>query len=186
MLAVGWVGERAGGQGGLCYFGQLTARVAKDLKKRHCNTPPASARLACFSTRPHFKQQRQWSRHLSTHPTAPSPSAGLWFLWHHFFFLDIWLGHMHLKLLCGLIGAAMLPALLLPGLVHGRHGVHHARQLVGGLMVVQVGVGAAGRLGAAGSLFLVSLLLGGRLRRVKLTGWARRSSLSRGGHASVL
>ena len=53
---------------------------------------------------------------------------------HHFWFLDIWLGHMHLRTLCCLIGATFLPALLLPGMVHSRmHG-----GVVGGLLVVQV------------------------------------------------
>lgn len=63
---------------------------------------------------------------------------------------------MHLRTLCLLIGVAMLPALLLPGLVHG--GGHHDTRLIGGLLVLQVGV----RAGSAG----VEVLTEGRVRRV--------------------
>lgn len=67
---------------------------------------------------------------------------------------------MHLRTLCLLIGVAMLPALLLPGLVHG--GGHHDTRLIGGLLVLQVGV----RAGSAG----VEVLTEGRVRRVVVVG----------------
>ena len=44
--------------------------------------------------------------------------SGGWFLWHHFWFLDIELDGMHLRVLCALVLAAMLPAALLPGLLY--------------------------------------------------------------------
>ncbi len=52
--------------------------------------------------------------------------AGGWFLWQHFWFLEVSLGGMPLKNVCVLVLAAMLPAALLPGLLYsgagpGRH-----------------------------------------------------------------
>ncbi|KAJ9506464.1 hypothetical protein QJQ45_019460, partial [Haematococcus lacustris] len=51
--------------------------------------------------------------------------TGVWFVYHHFWFLDIRLGgpgSWHLHTLCKLALAALLPALMLPGLVHaGAH-----------------------------------------------------------------
>jgi hypothetical protein len=44
--------------------------------------------------------------------------AGGWFVWHHFWFLDITLDGWHLRTLCVLVVAAMLPAALLPGLLY--------------------------------------------------------------------
>jgi hypothetical protein len=46
-------------------------------------------------------------------------ATGGWFLWKHFWFLkDIHLDGMPLRTLCILLGAAMLPALIIPGLWH--------------------------------------------------------------------
>ena len=39
-------------------------------------------------------------------------------MWHHFWFLDITLDSWHLRTLCTLVVAAMLPAALLPGLLY--------------------------------------------------------------------
>jgi len=52
-------------------------------------------------------------------------ATGLWFLWKHFWFLkDIHLNGMPLRTLCVLLGAAMLPALVIPGLWYS--GVKHS------------------------------------------------------------
>ncbi|WPT14438.1 hypothetical protein PSENEW3_00000568 [Picochlorum sp. SENEW3] len=40
-----------------------------------------------------------------------------WFLWQHFWFLDIKLDGMSLKVICSLIFAAMIPAVVVPGLL---------------------------------------------------------------------
>lgn len=76
-------------------------------------------------------------------PHLPCPFPALLLPRFHFFFLDIWLGHMHLRAMCALIVSAMLPALLLPGLVHSRA----PRSLVGLLLVVQVRLCGGGGLG---------------------------------------
>ncbi|EFN59471.1 expressed protein [Chlorella variabilis] len=49
---------------------------------------------------------------------AGALATGGWFVWHHFWFLDIELEGVHLKLLCGLVVAAMAPAALAPGLLY--------------------------------------------------------------------
>jgi hypothetical protein len=56
--------------------------------------------------------------------------AGGWFVWHHFWFLDITLDSWHLRTLCALVVAAMLPAALLPGLLYSGGWAHGC---VGGL-----------------------------------------------------
>jgi hypothetical protein len=59
--------------------------------------------------------------------------SGGWFLWHHFSFLDVQLDGISLHNLCILILAAMVPGVLIPGLVHaGMKG-----PIVSSLMVVQ-------------------------------------------------
>jgi hypothetical protein len=53
-------------------------------------------------------------------------ATGVWFLWKHFWFLkDIHLNGMPLRTLCVLLGTAMLPALIIPGLWHSgaKHGM---------------------------------------------------------------
>eukprot|EP00879_Flechtneria_rotunda_P012843 GHRR01013409.1.p1 GENE.GHRR01013409.1~~GHRR01013409.1.p1 ORF type:complete len:1004 (+),score=317.90 GHRR01013409.1:346-3357(+) len=59
-------------------------------------------------------------------------SAG-WFVHHHFWFLDFKVGFVHLHTVCKLAMAALLPALIVPGLVMNQTG----RQLIGVLMLVQ-------------------------------------------------
>ncbi len=56
-----------------------------------------------------------------------------WFVWHHFWFLNIRVGPMHLHTLCKLALAALVPALLLPGMVLARA----SRSAIGALMMVQ-------------------------------------------------
>jgi len=38
-----------------------------------------------------------------------------WFLWHHFWFLDVVLDGMHLRVVCGLVFLALVPAFGIPG-----------------------------------------------------------------------
>ena len=61
--------------------------------------------------------------------------AGLWFLHHHYWFLNIQVQMHGLRFLCQVILAALLPATLLPGLVMGQG----SKSLVGALMLGQVG-----------------------------------------------
>lgn len=56
-----------------------------------------------------------------------------WFVHHHFWFLDLRVGFVHLHTVCKLALAALLPALIVPGLVLA----HMGRQFVGVLMLVQ-------------------------------------------------
>ena len=56
-------------------------------------------------------------------PLPPCPptcchTPGAWFVWHHFWFLDVQLGPLHLRAVCCLVVGAMLPAALLPGLLY--------------------------------------------------------------------
>ncbi len=60
--------------------------------------------------------------------------AGVWFIWHHFWFLDIVMAGMHLQTVCMLVGGAMLPALLVPGLL----AAGTPRGMIGVLMTAQV------------------------------------------------
>ncbi|PSC73750.1 no exine formation 1 [Micractinium conductrix] len=62
-----------------------------------------------------------------------SLATGGWFLWHHFWFLDIELDGMHLRVLCALVLAAMLPAALLPGLLYS----DSPKAAVSGMLLVQ-------------------------------------------------
>lgn len=41
----------------------------------------------------------------------------MWFVYHHFWFLDIAIGGVPLQVLCQLLLLALLPAALLPGLI---------------------------------------------------------------------
>jgi hypothetical protein len=64
-------------------------------------------------------------------------ATGLWFLWKHFWFLkDIHLNGMPLRTLCVLLGAAMLPALVIPGLWHS--GAKHS--LIAVPLLIQAGL----------------------------------------------
>lgn len=56
-----------------------------------------------------------------------------WFVHHHFWFLDIRVGFLHLQSMCQLAIAALLPAVVVPGLLLAGAG----RQWVGVLMLVQ-------------------------------------------------
>ena len=58
----------------------------------------------------------------------------LWFLHHHYWFLNIQIQTHGLRFLCQGILAALLPATLLPGLIIGRG----SKTLVGVLMLAQV------------------------------------------------
>lgn len=49
---------------------------------------------------------------------AGTLATGGWFLWQHFWFLDISLDGVPLKTICVLVLAAMLPAAMLPGLLY--------------------------------------------------------------------
>lgn len=50
---------------------------------------------------------------------CPRAPAAVWFVWHHFWFLDmVFVDGIPLRALCALVLAALLPALLVPGLVH--------------------------------------------------------------------
>lgn len=77
-------------------------------------------------------------------PTPPScvihvshaAPAGIWFVMQHFWFLDIMVSGTHLHLLCKLALAALLPALMVPGLVYARA----PPMAVGTLLVLQVGL----------------------------------------------
>lgn len=54
------------------------------------------------------------------HQLAGSPTlpAGGWFVWHHFWFLEVSLAGVPLRTVCGLVVAGMVPATLLPGLLY--------------------------------------------------------------------
>ena len=69
-----------------------------------------------------------------THPLAVLSTAAGWFIWHHFWFLDIKMGGMDLKTLCVLLLLATEPALLAPGLVYTKA----SHLVVGGVLMVQV------------------------------------------------
>lgn len=56
-----------------------------------------------------------------------------WIVHHHFWFLDLRVGFVHLHTICKLAMAALLPALIVPGLVLAQVG----RQFVGVLMLAQ-------------------------------------------------
>ncbi|WIA13369.1 hypothetical protein OEZ85_006949 [Tetradesmus obliquus] len=56
-----------------------------------------------------------------------------WLVHHHFWFLDLRVGFVHLHTICKLALAALLPALIVPGLVLAQTG----RQVVGVLMLAQ-------------------------------------------------
>ena len=43
--------------------------------------------------------------------------AAIWFVVHHFWFLDVRVGGLPVRLLCRLLLAALTPAVLLPGLI---------------------------------------------------------------------
>lgn len=48
------------------------------------------------------------------------PRTGVWFVLQHFWLLNISVGGLTLHALCRLALAAMLPALMIPGLVYAR------------------------------------------------------------------
>jgi hypothetical protein len=62
--------------------------------------------------------------------------TGAWFVHHHFWFLDVRVGFVHLRTMCQLALAALAPALIIPGLVLARAG----RQWVGLLLLAQAEV----------------------------------------------
>jgi hypothetical protein len=64
--------------------------------------------------------------------------TGVWFVRQHYWFLDIAVGVLHLHTACKLVLAALVPALLVPGLVSS----HAPRAATGGLLVFQVRGGA--------------------------------------------
>lgn len=59
--------------------------------------------------------------------------TGLWFIYHHFWFLDIYVGHNHLHTMCKLALAAFVPALLVPGMVF----VRASKVAISALLVLQ-------------------------------------------------
>lgn len=65
--------------------------------------------------------------------------TGAWFLHHHFWFLDVSLDGMHLRTLCGLIFAALVPAFVVPGLVLGGAAGRRAR-ITGLLLIMQASI----------------------------------------------
>ncbi|KAI3433444.1 hypothetical protein D9Q98_003258 [Chlorella vulgaris] len=67
---------------------------------------------------------------------AGSLATGGWFVWHHFWFLDISLQGVHLRALCCVVVAAMLPATLAPGLLHAAA----PRSVLGAVLLVQAGL----------------------------------------------
>ena len=76
-----------------------------------------------------------------TMPDLPScAGAAIWFVVHHFWFLDVRVGGLPVRLLCRLLLAALTPAVLLPGLI--RSGASKA--LVSTLMLLQVSLAALG------------------------------------------
>jgi len=46
--------------------------------------------------------------------------TGVWFVYQHFWFLDIIVGMLHLHIVCRLVLAALVPALMVPGLVQAK------------------------------------------------------------------
>ncbi len=56
-----------------------------------------------------------------------------WFVSHHFWFLDILVGGTTLQLLCKLLLAALVPAVLVPGLAAARA----PRLAIGALLMLQ-------------------------------------------------
>ena len=56
-----------------------------------------------------------------------------WFVYHHFWFLDIRVGHLHLHAMCKMAAVAAIPALVVPGLVL----VNWGHQLIGVLLLIQ-------------------------------------------------
>ncbi len=66
--------------------------------------------------------------------TAGAFATGVWFLHHHYWFLNIEIQTHGLRFLCQVILAALLPATLLPGLIIGRG----SGALVSLLMLAQV------------------------------------------------
>ncbi len=59
----------------------------------------------------------------------------LWFVKQHYWFLDVHVGSFHLHTLCKLVLSALVPALLVPGLVTS----HAPPSATGALLVFQVG-----------------------------------------------
>ena len=66
--------------------------------------------------------------------SAGAFATALWFVHHHYWFLNIQIQTHGLRFLCQVILAALLPATLLPGLVISRG----SRSVVGTLMLAQV------------------------------------------------
>lgn len=60
-------------------------------------------------------------------------ATGVWFVRQHFWFLDIIIGFTHLHTLCKLLLIALVPALLVPGLVVAQA----PRHLIGALLMLQ-------------------------------------------------
>lgn len=60
--------------------------------------------------------------------------AAVWFVYHHFWFLDIAIGGVPLQVLCQLLLVALIPAALLPGLI--ATGAH--KDFINHQMLIQV------------------------------------------------
>lgn len=65
---------------------------------------------------------------------AGAAATGGWFVWHHFWFLEILVGNTELRLLCKLLLVALVPAILVPGLVVARA----PKLVIGALLMLQV------------------------------------------------
>ena len=88
-----------------------TGRCWNSAAQRPIERPPVHA----------LGELRQEAAHVLTCTcmASPPPSPAVWFVWHHFWFLDmVFVDGAPLRALCALVLAALLPALLVPGLVH--------------------------------------------------------------------
>lgn len=70
---------------------------------------------------------------------AGAAATGVWFVRQHFWFLDIVIGFTHLLTLCKLLLVALVPALLVPGLVVSQA----SRHTIGAMLMLQVSVAYA-------------------------------------------
>jgi len=62
--------------------------------------------------------------------------AAIWFVVHHFWFLDVQVGGLPVRALCQLLLAALASAVLLPGLIRSAA----PKNLISALMLLQVGL----------------------------------------------
>lgn len=70
--------------------------------------------------------------------------AAIWFVVHHFWFLDVQVGGLPVRALCQLLLAALAPAVLLPGLIRSAA----PKNLISALMLLQVGLASCSADGA--------------------------------------